>query len=1084
MMVSLARLAALAVLLSGFQALVAPQPPAPGDEDPRIRSVVERFFAAQEAEDAAAYLALWSAQAQKPRPEQLAFVFKSGDDRFTDIAIRRVVRIGDLHRVIVSVARERTSSTPGPGGKPMVSNTVREWSLTLVPEGDALKILSEGFPADDLATALIAAPTPEARAALMDAEPQALNSRLLSAITSRADSLVQARRLAAARDIYERVLEVARRIGNRQVEGEALQSIGNSYYFENDHPSALEFYERRLALERGEANDAGVAGALLGIATIKYSSFEYGDALTAYQEALVLYERLDDQGGMATALLSSGNVRYLQGEFEGAASDYTRSRDLYKASLDTDGEARALGGLGRVHMAQGDYAGALVAFAGVKQEGRARGNRIMQANALHSTGEVHLRLGNANAARAAFEESRGHFEAAADPASTGVSWQGTALAELLAARFEPAEQAYGHSMKSCAAAPDRECVARAILGLAFAQFSQEHYGEAIASYRKAIEAFEALTKKEEIGRAEVGLSQALFGRRDFAAAAAAAASARGRTPAYDVLWRAHLAEARARRALKAGEAAMSAAQAAVDVVDAMARAALDQPSKRMSADSASAFTFLAVLEAEAGTPSAAFETVERGHAHALHVALAANERDIVRRMSAEAREAEREAAARVGSLQAQIDKEEGLPKPNAQRIAQLRQALESAAARRTLQREEMFDRWPELRTWRGLAPPVTAAEVEAFVAADGAPVVQLLIDQDDLLAVTAAPGAGGGVRFAASVSATSRRTLGELVAAAVARESLEDANEWRTRSAPLAAAIPADARALLTTSKRATLIVDDFLWRVPFEALPIEEAYLASSVELTYAMSVTALVRAREADRPAAAGQGVALAPAVGAAAPALSEERLALVSATSPDWRLRDAEVASREAMAFGGRFDDPPTVSRTGAEATEGALRAGLAGARLAHIGAPFRVSSASPMFSSILLAEPPPPPAPEAGAPVVVRIDPADDGVLEGREVANLDVSADVVVLSDGTALSMRDAAGALPTVRWLWRAAGAGTIVFRRWTDDHASADAMLGDFHARVRAGEVPLDALAAARRTLRADPPQAPWYWASWIVFR
>ena len=63
-------------------------------------AAVEWFFAAQEAEDVDAYLALWSSKARKPNPEQLRFVFDSGDDTFHDIEITRIAPVGDLLRVL------------------------------------------------------------------------------------------------------------------------------------------------------------------------------------------------------------------------------------------------------------------------------------------------------------------------------------------------------------------------------------------------------------------------------------------------------------------------------------------------------------------------------------------------------------------------------------------------------------------------------------------------------------------------------------------------------------------------------------------------------------------------------------------------------------------------------------------------------------------------------------------------------------------------------------------------------------------------------------------------------------------------
>jgi tetratricopeptide (TPR) repeat protein len=1075
-------------LIAGLLVLLLPPsqaPAAPAQEDPRILPLVERFFAAQEAKDIEAYLGLWSTKASRPQPQQLAFVFKTGDDRFTDIVIERVSRIGDLIRVTVSVRRERTSNLPRPDGSPNVSTSLRQWSLALVEEDGTLRILSEGFPADTLAVALLAAGTAEERAALMDAEADLLNTRLLQALSMRGDSQAQIGQHAAARAIYERVVEVARRIGNRKAEGEALQNIGNTYYFQNRFAEALECYERRLALERDPLNEAGAAGALLGIATIRYSSFEYGEALEAYREALAFYEALDDEAGSATALLSTGNVLYLQGDLEGAIADYRRSRDLYKRTHNTDGEARALAGLGRGLVAQGDYAPALDAFAGVWEEGRARGNRVMQANASHSTGDVHLRLGNADAARAAFNDSRQHLEAAEDLSGVGRAWQGTALAELLAGRFGAAEKAYASSMTACTTAADPDCVARAVVGLAWALYLQTRHDEAIVQYRKAIEAFTALNKPEDVGRAEVGLSQALFGKKEFGQAAAAAFAARDRSPVLDVVWRARLAEARARRQLQQPDGARASAQAAVEIVEAMAREALDQPIQRMSSDTTEAYTFLAVLQAEADEASEAFETVERGRAHALRLVLANNERDIVGHMTPAERDAERAAAARVGSLQAQLDKERALPKPDAQRIAGLEGQLVEAMDVRAAERGRMFERWPELRVWRGLAPAATAEEAAAFAAGEGTTVAQFLIDQDDLLVLTIQPAATAdeGVRFDAYAAPVSRKTLADLVADAIRLGSLRDPAEWRAAAEALAEAIPPAVLDALAASERALLIPDGVLWRVPFEALPIGKDWLAARAEISYAASMTTLLRSGGVPR-SVVGDEVVPVPVVAAAAPDLPEARQATIRLTAPEWELRDAAVAEREVATVASRFEDPPPVVLKGPDATEGAFRGAGVTARLLHLAAPFRVNAASPLFSPLLWAQPAAAtPAGEEARPALDN--PSDDGVLEPREVMNLDLQADVVVLSDGTATAMRDAAGAVGAIAWAWRAAGVPALILRRWGDDDLVGDGLIAEVHARVGAGQSPAAALRQARATVLArDPAVSPLAWAAWFVVR
>ena len=44
--------------------------------------------------------------------------------------------------------------------------------------------------------------------------------------------------------------DVARRVGNAKLEGEALQNLANALYFQRNLPGALQAYEDRLTIER------------------------------------------------------------------------------------------------------------------------------------------------------------------------------------------------------------------------------------------------------------------------------------------------------------------------------------------------------------------------------------------------------------------------------------------------------------------------------------------------------------------------------------------------------------------------------------------------------------------------------------------------------------------------------------------------------------------------------------------------------------------------------------------------------------------------------------------------------------------
>jgi tetratricopeptide (TPR) repeat protein len=1043
-------------------------PPTQDTVDPSLRAAVERFYATQEAEDVAAYLSLWASTAQRPQPDQLKYIFASGDDKFSDLTILRVRTDGDRTMVRVSVTRDRTSATARrPDGAAMTFHTAMNVALTFVREESEWKLVREGSPVDALADALISA-TPEERETLLAAEPELSGPSLVMGISRRADTLAQISAHSRAQTVYELALDLATRFGETKLQADMLQNIGNALYYQKSFAGALNAYEQSLARQRAASNDEGVANAFLGIATAHYSQFEYTDALVAYREALAIHERRDDTLSTATTLIGTGNIQFLEGDFAGAIVDYRRSRALFLKGFDKRGEARALEGLGRSFAAQGDYGAALDAFGGVLEEGRRRSDSSVQGTALANLGDVHVRLGNLDAARGLLDQSRKHFEAVRDMANVGHAWQAMALTDLMSGRFAVAEEEYARSSTPCTAGQDSECVARAVVGVAFAQYAQQHYGLAVASYRKAIAAFVALKKREDAARAELGLSQALTGNREYVPALASARHARDEAAAIasdDVVWRALAAEARALRRLSDSTGALAAAKNAVAQVERMAEASLDG-GDRPAADSAGAYALLALLQAEAFDPTAAFLTVERGRVHTLRGVLARNEREIARDMTATEREDERRLAADVASLRAQLDHQKALPKPDVERVDRLKPRLASAVGNRTAQRQQIFGRLPDLRTWRGLVAPATIDEAAALLTAEGDVFANFVIDDEDLLVLLLVRGADK-VECRAFASPVSRLALAERIARAVEPTALRSVEAWRLASVELMDAIPAGALAAIAAAPRVTIAPDDVLWRVPFEALPIEEGFLADRTTILYAGSATSLVRAPTVASSAAAASVVAI------GAPELPSTIRDRVQATAPGWTLRATDAASAEIQIVAAAFDEPPPTILSATGATESALRAQAGGAAVLHVAAPFRMNGASPLFSPILLT------------PDIASPDPAadKDGVLETREVMNLELRARVTVLSDGSSTTMRGASPAADIVRWAWRAAGVPSIVLSRWATEDAASGAMLKELYVRLKAGDVPEVALQSARAAVRArEDTRAPYFWAGWMV--
>jgi len=512
----------------------------------------------------------------------------------------------------------------------------------------------------------------------------------------------------------------------------------------------------------------------------------------------------------------------------------------------------------------------------------------------------------------------------------------------------------------------------------------------------------------------------------------------------------------------------------------MAAQALVRPGDPVPRDTASAFVASAILQAEAGDPAAAFETIEQMRAHALRVALAINERDIAGGLTDAERDEERISAGEVRVLVAQIARARSLPKPDAPRIAKLEADLATAAQKRSAIQDRLFARIPELRGWRGLSPPAAIADLDVVLSDEGALLVQFVVDDHDLLLV-AARRLEGRVVLAAHAVSIARPVLANLVARAVEPSSLGDVSAWRKAAAGLFELLPAELVGHLSSASSVTIVPDDVLWRVPFEAMPVGSRYLADLTLVKYASSVTALVRAPSID-------GAPELRVVVVAAPELPADTVAMLTRTSPSWTLRPSTSGEQEARRVSetsdsnlAANDETQPASRkivtalTGAAATEGALRQGAGTASVLHIAAPFRINAAGPLFSSVLLARPERTDRAEVPA--------AENGMFEVREVPTAGLMARTVLFSDPSTLAMRDAAASVPVVQWMWRAGGVETLALRRWSADDAATSELLATFHHLLRDGKTSSEAMRLASAQFRNSPtPPPPAIWAGWLV--
>lgn len=215
-------------------------------------------------------------------------------------------------------------------------------------------------------------------------------------------------------------------------------------------------------------------------------------------------------------------------------------------------------------------------------------------------------------------------------------------------------------------------------------------------------------------------------------------------------------------------------------------------------------------------------------------------------------------------------------------------------------------------------------------------------------------------------------------------------SDWKTAAAEFARAVlPPAVTARMSAATRLLIVPHEMLWRVPFAAIPAADGYVGDRASITYTGSLAS------ARQPAASPATNARFAILALAAPEIGEPVRERITLTAPDWILRAPDAAEREAREAAAVHGDDRAVVLARAAAREAAFRSQAPGAALLHLAAPFRINSASPLFSPLVVT---------AGTE---SPDATDDGTIEIREIMNLDLPGRAAVFSDGAAMSMRDA-----------------------------------------------------------------------------
>jgi CHAT domain-containing protein len=822
-----------------------------------------------------------------------------------------------------------------------------------------------------------------------------------------------------------------------------LLAAAKGHYDARRYKDARATYEKARAAAEAAGEPLIAARAKLGLASFKSMDGQYDEGIALVREAQAAFEAAGDQRGIAGAFLHLGNLHIGAGKFAEAAEYFRKC-----AAVDGGRKASCLERLGQCQESLGQYRESMATLREAIAAAVATGNRALHASALAGLGDIYTNQGNAELGVHYQKKSIEMFRELGNTAMASAILNNLGIAYNLMGRSDLALEVYRENLASMERLGYTRGINMSKMNIAATLLVKlkrhEEAAPMLVELLAAYERFDDPSARDNVLRllAEVEVKR---GNLSGALEHALQAAAKGTDDVKDV-WINHALVGQLYRKLGRFEEARTWLAGAIDTIESMHGHStggqvhfFDEPGE--------AYAEMAILMIDAGRTEEAFEYAERYRSRVLIDVLRGGPVQPSPALSADERQRERELAERLSALQREAL--HGASPELSERIAVARRERDAF-------QQELASAHPRLRVERGTLPPVTARDAASRLPREAA-LVEYLVTEEKTYA------------FVISGSTIAVRTI-DVRKDALAREAesfralLADRRpDFRKAARSLHQTLIAPIADLLAKRQSWIVVPDGPLWNLPFQALvDARGTYLAEKAAIVYAPSLAAWIEmSRNANAAAAGARGELLAFGNPTTTAAVGVEGTRATLAPLPEAETEVKGAARLYGAASAVYIRDEATEERFKAEAPR---------YRVLHVAGHGVLNDASPMHSYLLLAS--------GGAKT-------EDGYLEAGELMQMDLGAELVVLSACDTARGKYAAGeGIIGFSWALFAARCRTQVVSQWKVDSAATSVLMRNFHRNVRGDRT--KAASALQKTivamLKTKRYRHPFHWAGFVV--
>ena len=833
---------------------------------------------------------------------------------------------------------------------------------------------------------------------------------------------------------WQKCLTTFEERGDKKGQAQALHSMAYVHDVERRHQLAVELYEKSLALsqETGDKKLTALIFNSLGLAHTNLGHYEVG--LDFYFKARALSEELGDKGTLNMALNNIGTRYLAQGRYA-EALDYLHKSLAVLQEMGESADRRSLAykyqNIGLVYRRQGHLDQALAYSRKSLDLLVEADDKFGIANLQNNIGVIYKSQGQYVEALEWFRKALPAYQSL--NATPGIARVLNNIGDTyrLQGRYDEALEPLMKSLRLRESGKDRGAVTLSLNNLARLYEAQGKYAEMLEVSQRSAKLADDIYSREEIwtaqdniGRALVGLGKPAEARDSFLA------SIKG----IEAL----------RREVAGGE---------------------QQQQSFLENRLSPWFGLIDVLVSQQKYAEA-LTFAEQSKARVLLDALQTGRTNLRKSWSKEEQEAEERQRLKLVMLNTQLTTESRRDKPDASRVAELKSAVEKTRLEYEDFETRLYVTHPELRLQRGETPIVKAQELGSFLPDASSALLEYVVDDDKTFLFVVTKNANDAdVRV--YTLPLKRDELAKQTEAFREQLAARDLG-FRPAAFKLYESLLKPAEAQLRGRTNLIIVPDNTLWDLPFQTLVNgANRFMIEDAAISYAPSLTVLREMTKRRKVEAAHASPPTLLALGN--PLVGSETLKRAALTLRDGKLDPLPEAEQEVKALGRLYGASRSKVYIGAEAREDRVKGEASGAKILHFATHGILNNASPMYSHLALAE--------GGA--------GEDGLLEAWELMQLDLRADLVVLSACETARGRIGAGeGMVGFSWAMFMAGVPSIVVSQWKVESAGTRDLMVNFHRGLMTSRfTKAEALRQASLKLMKNPEtNHPFYWGGFVI--